>query len=198
MNQIYLDTARLLTQIAPFIFFDGTFALKGGTAINLFVRDIPRLSDFDHVFADHQPPRDQALQRINDALRQSADRLNKRGFLTRASMSAEAGETKLLVRRGAKEVKIEANFVIRGTVHPIRKASLDTTRPRYLAPRYSARLREQFPRYDDRARGAKIFARSARPAFGRVASRIERRRARIPSFIGCQSTKVVTARADPH
>jgi predicted nucleotidyltransferase component of viral defense system len=125
MNQIYLDTARLLTQVAPFIFLDGTFALKGGTAINLFIRDMPRLSvDLDLVFADHQPPRDQALQRINDALRQSADRLNKRGFLTRASMSAEAGETKLLVRRGAIEVKIEANFVIRGTVHPIRKASL--------------------------------------------------------------------------
>ena len=44
MNQIYLDTARLLTQVAPFIFVDGTFALKGGTAINLFVRDMPRLS----------------------------------------------------------------------------------------------------------------------------------------------------------
>jgi len=43
MNQIYLDTARLLTQIAPFLFADATFALKGGTAINLFIRDMPRL-----------------------------------------------------------------------------------------------------------------------------------------------------------
>ena len=56
MNQIYLDTARLLTQVAPFVFTDGTFALKGGTAINLFVRDMPRLSvDLDLVFTDHQP-----------------------------------------------------------------------------------------------------------------------------------------------
>ena len=44
MNQIYLDTARLLTQVAPLVFVDDTFALKGGTAINLFVRDMPRLS----------------------------------------------------------------------------------------------------------------------------------------------------------
>ncbi|GLS22669.1 hypothetical protein GCM10007874_56890 [Labrys miyagiensis] len=125
MNQIYLDTARLLTQVAPFVFADGTFALKGGTAINMFVRDMPRLSvDLDLVFTDHLPPRDQALRRINEALRQSTERLNKRGFQTHASASVDAGETKLLVRRGTIEVKIEANFVMRGTVHPIRMASL--------------------------------------------------------------------------
>lgn len=44
MNAIYLQTARLLTQIAPAVFADGEFALKGGTAINLFLRDMPRLS----------------------------------------------------------------------------------------------------------------------------------------------------------
>lgn len=37
MNQTYLETARLLTQVAPLVFADDTFALKGGTAINLFV-----------------------------------------------------------------------------------------------------------------------------------------------------------------
>ena len=44
MNSVYLETARLLTQVAPLVFVDDTFALKGGTAINLFVRDMPRLS----------------------------------------------------------------------------------------------------------------------------------------------------------
>jgi predicted nucleotidyltransferase component of viral defense system len=44
MTPIYLDTARLLTQVAPLVFVDDTFALKGGTAINLFMRDMPRLS----------------------------------------------------------------------------------------------------------------------------------------------------------
>jgi hypothetical protein len=44
MNPVYLETARLLTQVAPLVFVDDTFALKGGTAINLFVRDMPRLS----------------------------------------------------------------------------------------------------------------------------------------------------------
>lgn len=83
MNQTYLATARLLTQVAPLVFVDDMFALKGGTAINLFVRDMPRLSvDLDLVFSDHTLPRDEALTRINEAVRQAAERLKKRGFQT--------------------------------------------------------------------------------------------------------------------
>jgi predicted nucleotidyltransferase component of viral defense system len=127
MKQIYLDTARLLTQVAPLVFVDDTFALKGGTAINLFVRDMPRLSvDLDLVFPDYTLPRDQALARISDASRQAAERLNKRGFQTHMP-AADAGETKLLVRRGHIEVKIEVNFVMRGTVQPVKRASLTPT-----------------------------------------------------------------------
>jgi hypothetical protein len=124
MNPDYLDTARLLTQVAQLVFVDDTFALKGGTAINLFIRDMPRLSvDLDLVFPDHMLPREQALARINNAIRQTAERLNKNGFQTHAPV-AEAGETKLLVRRGRSEVKNEANFVLRGTVQPVKRASL--------------------------------------------------------------------------
>ncbi|TSA50432.1 MAG: nucleotidyl transferase AbiEii/AbiGii toxin family protein, partial [Nitrosomonadales bacterium] len=83
MNQTYLDTARLLAQVAPLVFVDDTFALKGGTAINLFIRDMPRLSvDLDLVFTDHSSPREEALTRINEAIRQSAERLKTRGFQT--------------------------------------------------------------------------------------------------------------------
>ena len=125
MNQIYLDTVRLLTQVAPLVFADGVFALKGGTAINLFVRDMPRLSvDLDLVFPDYTLSREEALARINEAITNSAARLTARGFLTHTIASADAGETKLLVRRGNIELKVEGNFVMRGTVHPIRNASL--------------------------------------------------------------------------
>jgi predicted nucleotidyltransferase component of viral defense system len=121
MNRIYLETARLLTQVAPLIFSDDTFALKGGTAINLFVRDMPRLSvDLDLVFPDHRLEREHALDRINVAIREAADRLKKRGFQTYTIAAADAGETKLLVRRGSVEVKVEVNFVMRGTVYPVR------------------------------------------------------------------------------
>ena len=125
MNQVYLDTARLLTQVAPFIFVDETFALKGGTAINLFVRDMPRLSvDLDLVFVDYNLSRERALHVITDAIRRSAEQLNKRGFQTHTPVAADASETKLLVRRGNIEVKVEVNFVSLGTVLPTRNASL--------------------------------------------------------------------------
>lgn len=124
MNPVYLDTARLLTQVAPLVFVDDTFALKGGTAINLFIRDMPRLSvDLDLAFPDHTLPREQALTRINEAILQAAERLKKRGFQVHIPPDA-AGETKLLVRRDRIEVKIEVNFVLRGTVQPVRQASL--------------------------------------------------------------------------
>lgn len=127
MNQVYIDTARLLAQVAPLVFVDGTFALKGGTAINLFVRNMPRLSvDLDLVFPDHNLPRDQALQCINDTIRQSAERLNKRGFQTHELPAANSGEIKLLVWRGTIKVKIEVNSLMRGTVYPVRMASLTT------------------------------------------------------------------------
>ena len=109
MNQVYLDSARLLTRVAPLVLVDDTFALKGGTAINLFVRDMPRLSvDLDLVFPDYTLPRDEALKRINEAIRQSVARLRKQGFQTHAPASADAGETKLLVRQGAIEVKVDS------------------------------------------------------------------------------------------
>ena len=125
MNQIYRDTARLLTQVAPFVFADGTFALKGGTAINLFLRDMPRLSvDLDLVSPDYRLPRTEALAAIADSLRQSTERLVARGYQVRGVPIASGEETKLLVNRGRVVVKIEVNFVTRGTVHPVRTASL--------------------------------------------------------------------------
>ena len=125
MNPTYLSTARLLTEIAPVVFESGIFALKGGTAINLFLRDMPRLSvDLDLVFTDHRIPRADALVAINEALRAGRDRLAKRGFQVQALAAADMGETKLLVKRDDLSVKIEVNTVIRGTVHPTRTVSL--------------------------------------------------------------------------
>ncbi len=80
---------------------------------------MPRLSvDLDLAFVDHTVPREQALTRINDAILQAGERLKKRGFQIHVPPTA-AGETRLLVRRGHIEVKIEVNFVLRGTVRPV-------------------------------------------------------------------------------
>lgn len=125
MNDIYLKTARLLTQVAPFVFADEVFALKGGTAINLFVRDMPRLSvDLDLVLPDHTLSRSDALGQIKSSLGQAADHLKSKGFQTHLAGAPEAGETKLLVKRDGIEVKVEVNYVMRGTVRPVEVAQL--------------------------------------------------------------------------
>jgi predicted nucleotidyltransferase component of viral defense system len=125
VNEIYLKTARLLIQVAPFVFADEAFALKGGTAINLFVRDMPRLSvDLDLVLPDHTLPRAAALEQIKALLRRASDSLNSKGFQTHRAGAPEVGETKLLVRRDGIEVKVEVNHVMRGTVGPVAIAGL--------------------------------------------------------------------------
>jgi predicted nucleotidyltransferase component of viral defense system len=121
MNPTYLATARLLTQVAPVVFEDGVFALKGGTAINLFFREMPRLSvDLDLVFSDYRLLRSEALAAINAALRGASARLAKLGFRVHTVSAADMGETKLVVQRDGLSVKVEVNTVIRGTVHPPR------------------------------------------------------------------------------
>lgn len=125
MNRVYLDTARLLTQVAPLILVDDQFGLKGGTAINLFLRNMPRLSvDLDLVCVDHTLSREEALGRINSAIREASERLRARNFQVHLPEASVDGETKLFVRRGVASVKIEINTVLRGTVRPVRRAAL--------------------------------------------------------------------------
>lgn len=40
----FYEQARAMLNILPFALREECFALKGGTAINFFVRDMPRLS----------------------------------------------------------------------------------------------------------------------------------------------------------
>jgi hypothetical protein len=117
MNQVYLDTARMMMQVAPFVFAGDTFALKGGTAINLFFRDLPRLSvDLDLVFPNYELPRAEALTQITDALQQTADRLRAQGFQTHATPAADGSETKLMVRRYARRCKTRPQCAARAVL----------------------------------------------------------------------------------
>ena len=82
MDRFYVDTVRLLLATLPEVFAFPKFALKGGTAINLFVHDMPRLSvDIDVVFTDHLKPRTDALREIAGA------RLPRSSALNRAALN---------------------------------------------------------------------------------------------------------------
>jgi len=66
----YFKQAKLLLQALPFFEKSGHFALKGGTAINLFLRDMPRLSvDIDLTYLPVNP-REEALTDISRSLKE--------------------------------------------------------------------------------------------------------------------------------
>ena len=125
MDKAYADTVRLLLTVAPEVFRSGLFAMKGGTAINLFVRDMPRLSvDIDVVYTAWDTPREAALKAISDEIGSIAKRLRALGLEVKTTSSGELGESKLFIRNEDTEVKVEINLVFRGTVLPVEKRQL--------------------------------------------------------------------------
>ncbi len=114
MKDAFLRQAGLILRILPLIHQEQVFALKGGTAINFFVRDLPRLSvDIDLVYLP-VTERTEALAEINQKLHGIAEKI-RRMFPT--AVIQESG-LKLILRLGEATVKIEPNQVLRGSVHP--------------------------------------------------------------------------------
>jgi predicted nucleotidyltransferase component of viral defense system len=125
MDKTYADTVRLLLAVAPDVFRRRAFAMKGGTAINLFVREMPRLSvDIDVVFTDWNMPRTEALTAITIELASIRDRLTRIGLSVDTIGSASTGDRSIVVSSGDSVVKVEVNTVFRGTVLPTQKRSL--------------------------------------------------------------------------
>lgn len=119
----YTDRVRLLVEILPMLAQEPRFALKGGTAINLFEHDLPRLSvDIDLAWLPvHDYAEDARL--IADALARLADVLRARPLQLQVQTSAGEGTgtvTRLVASRGRARVQIETTPVMRGTVHPVR------------------------------------------------------------------------------
>lgn len=118
-SSIYYKQVQLLMQVLPFVAKHECFALKGGTAINLFVREFPRLSvDIDLVYLPMKG-RDEALQEISEALDAISADL-KAAFkdveLTEAYKS-KRDALRLIVARNGVQIKVELSPVLRGTVY---------------------------------------------------------------------------------
>lgn len=125
MDRQYIDTVRLLLAVAPVIFESPRFALKGGTALNLFVQDLPRLSvDIDVVFTDHVMERGPALVAIGNDLQTAKEKLERMGYSANIRRTQKGDEAKLLVADQFSQIKVEVNFVFRGTLLPIMQRAL--------------------------------------------------------------------------
>jgi len=127
MEKAYIETVRLLLEVAPEVFEQPDFAMKGGTAINLFVDHMPRLSvDIDVVYTDHRRSRDEALKAISAGLEKIRSGLSGRGLDAEIIPTTTGEDIRLIVRRRPNLVKIEVNHVFRGTVLPVEARRLGT------------------------------------------------------------------------
>jgi predicted nucleotidyltransferase component of viral defense system len=116
-SDLYYRQAALLIRVLPHVAHESCFALKGGTAINLFIRNMPRLSvDIDLTYLPVEP-RVESLSRIESALKRIAKQI-RAGIdgVQVTETRADGTVTKLLVRVPGVQIKIEVNPVMRGCV----------------------------------------------------------------------------------
>lgn len=116
----YKAQVNLLLQVLPFVAKEEIFALKGGTAINLFVRDMPRLSvDIDLTYVNVDS-RDTALNNIQDGLSRIKLDIEKNVSDVKVHSVPLGGGTdvKLNVQGYNAQIKIEVNTITRGNVFP--------------------------------------------------------------------------------
>jgi predicted nucleotidyltransferase component of viral defense system len=115
----YRAQVALLIRILPIVAEQEVFALKGGTAINLFIRDMPRLSvDIDLAYLPISS-RAESLAGIDIAMTAIARRIERAVPGARTSEGRLEGEGiihKLVVRAGGAQVLIEVSPVLRGCV----------------------------------------------------------------------------------
>ena len=124
----FFKQADLVVQLIPVVNAETCFALKGGTAINFFVRNFPRLSvDIDLVYVPVED-RETTLRGIHAALQRMADKIRRSmptAQVTERKLSSQNLVVKLTVRvPNVGEVKIEPNTVLRGVVHPTTELTL--------------------------------------------------------------------------
>jgi predicted nucleotidyltransferase component of viral defense system len=119
LSDLYRRQAALLVRLLPLVAEESCFALKGGTAINFFVRDMPRLSvDIDLMYL---PVDDRAssLAKIESALKRIGERAAKAipgARLQEVRIRGEGTLTRIDVRTRREQVKVEVSPVLRGSV----------------------------------------------------------------------------------
>ena len=120
ITETYRQQVALLIQTLPFVAEEDCFALKGGTAINLFIRDLPRLSvDIDLTYLPLKE-RPEALVDIEAALKRIAVRVKAALPGVSVQMNPSPREntiTKIQIQRARTHIKIEVTPVVRGCVY---------------------------------------------------------------------------------
>lgn len=116
-RETYLTQVRFLMRLLPVVSTESAFALKGGTAINLFYRDMPRLSvDIDLAYLPIEE-RATSLHAIDAAFDRIMAQINKLpGVNAQRIAGGGGGDTRVLATADGVTVKIETSPVMRGAI----------------------------------------------------------------------------------
>ena len=113
-TSVYAQKVELLLRLIPIVMEEGVFAIHGGTAINLFLNDLPRYSvDIDLTYiplADRQT----SIDDINGHLKSICDKAHR--AFKGMHIVHNASSCKLLCEYRGKQVKVEVNQTKRGIV----------------------------------------------------------------------------------
>jgi predicted nucleotidyltransferase component of viral defense system len=125
-SNLYRRQVALLIRTLPAVTSEACFALKGGTAINLFIRNMPRLSvDIDLTYLPIEP-RDASLAGIDHAMKRIATNIERaipQSKVMSGLLNPENIVNKLFIRADGAQIKIEVTPVLRGCLHaPERRA----------------------------------------------------------------------------
>ena len=113
-NEVYKEKVKLLLQLMPFVMQEQVFAVHGGSAINLFVKDMPRYSvDIDLTYIP-LADREESIADINAHLKSIAD--NAKSNLKGLHIVPKYDACKLLCEYHGHQVKIEVNQTKRGII----------------------------------------------------------------------------------
>jgi predicted nucleotidyltransferase component of viral defense system len=116
-NSQYYKQVKMLVSMLPIVAKEKDFALKGGTAINLFVRDFPRLSvDIDLAYLPLED-RNTALVNAKFALKRITDAINASNYARATLQDNKPDELRIIVNNISATIKIEVSPVARGTLH---------------------------------------------------------------------------------
>lgn len=119
MQDEYQAQVALLLRVIPFVAQEPCFALKGGTAINLFVKDMPRLSvDIDLCYLAFDD-RSTALKNIESALRRIKKAIESKNLDIKAKNVPQQDGNEATMHVSASDgtlIKIEVNTIMRGHV----------------------------------------------------------------------------------
>jgi predicted nucleotidyltransferase component of viral defense system len=122
MNSEYARKVEILLRMIPLVTEEGVFAVHGGTAINLFVRNLPRYSvDIDLTYIPLED-RASSLAHINGHLHTIAQKARK--SFPGVHIVEKPEISKLLCEYRGRQIKIEVNQTKRGVVggEVVRKA----------------------------------------------------------------------------